>query len=599
MTRGQNGRRYAWVSVRAIFWLALLGWGLSCGSVEQPVVYVTLSGLATDSQTVRVAMTLNGHPEDGSEPTLRDNLSQFQARLPRGTQGELGINVTAQGPNGCTSLAGNTRLTVGSELRYDVIIQLSAAVGCQLTVRKTGEGATQIVINDGSADTSWDFPNPDPPGDTCPIEALVMAEKSMTFPLGTTVRLREVTNDSNRGSYVAVREGCTARDGTCEVTIGPDTTTIFYLVSPSSVCSPSQVCWEHPLPQGQDLLRTAGLAASDTWAVGDGQILHYNGTYWAAPRRVALSTSLRGILPGNTTNSLVAVGRAGTVLRLRDNHWACPEHPGPADLNDVWGVSLDDFWVVGSQGTLLHWAGNTWTAATAPGLVAQELKTVSGRSASDVWAIGESGTVLHYDGTSWTKIPFPTTDTLYGLWIDNDGRAWVVGDRGITALINGTQVQLTTSPVSTRLRTIYSIGGGDIWAAGDSGALLRYTGSGWNQVESGTRQNLYSISGSSSSSLWAVGGGGTFLHYGGLYWTLEIVGRTARPLYGLAGYSNTQSRTIGSALAVGEQGTVLRYTGADWVTDPTLSNLTPRILHAVAFPSPSEIWIVGDAGTMV
>ena len=77
-------------------------------------------------------------------------------------------------------------------------------------------------------------------------------------------------------------------------------------------------------------LRTAGLAASDTWAVGDGQILHYNGTLLAAPRRVALSTSLRGILPGNTTNSLVAVGRAGTVLRLRDNHWACPEHPGPA-----------------------------------------------------------------------------------------------------------------------------------------------------------------------------------------------------------------------------------------------------------------------------
>ena len=116
-------------------------------------------------------------------------------------------------------------------------------------------------------------------------------------------------------------------------------------------------------------------------------------------------------------------------------------------------------------------------------------------------------------------------------------------------------------------------------------ALLRYTGSGWNQVESGTRQNLYSISGSSSSSLWAVGGGGTFLHYGGLYWTLEIVGRTARPLYGLAGYSNTQSRTIGSALAVGEQGTVLRYTGADWVTDPTLSNLTP----ASSTPSPSQV----------
>ena len=40
-------------------------------------------------------MTPMGIQKTGPSRPLHDNLSQFQARLPSGTQGELGINVTA------------------------------------------------------------------------------------------------------------------------------------------------------------------------------------------------------------------------------------------------------------------------------------------------------------------------------------------------------------------------------------------------------------------------------------------------------------------------------------------------------------------------
>lgn len=579
---------------RSFCQLLLLVWGLSCGPSDRAVVWVTLAGLSASAQSVQVTMTLDGRAEQGTQPTLRENLSQFQVWLPPATAGELGIHVTAQGPDGCTFQSGDSKLVFSGNTTYRVTIAMASAAGCQLIVRKLGDGAAQVVLSD---DTVWDFAVPDPPVGSCPVESLVAVEHSKTFALGTTVSLRSVSNDATRGSYVAGIEGCGRRGTDCVLTIGPDTSTVVMLVARSSVCSPDRWCWEHPLPQGQDLLRAVGTSEADTWAVGDGNILHYNGAYWTAPRRITLPSTMTGVL-SSTPHDIVVVGRLGYVLRLRDSQWQCPERPTTADLNDVWGASLADFWAVGGGGTILHWANDAWTSTQVAGLT-QELRAVRGRSSSDIWAVGDGGTVLHYDGASWKKLPFPTTDALHGLWFSQDGKAWVVGDRGLSARMDGTQVELLTTGVPTRLRTIFGMGDQEIWAAGDSGTLLRYFQNGWAQVESGTRQHLYSISGATANNLWAVGAAGTILHYGGLYWTQDFVGRTARPLYGMSGINNPTTRSVSSIFAVGEQGTVLRSTGADWVIDTYLSSITPRTLRAVSAPTPNDVWIAGDAGTIL
>lgn len=574
--------------------LILLLLGLSCGASDRAVIFVTLIGLSADTQTVGVVLTLDGRAEQTMQPMLQQNLSQFQIRMPPGTVGTLGIQATAQGSDGCTSLKGSSELNVDGIQSYNLTINMAATTGCQLIVRKRGDGAAQVVLSD---ETTWDFASPGPPEGSCPVESLVSSEQSKTFPLGTRVSLRTVSNDDTRGSYVAGMDGCGDRPGLCEITIGPDTQTVVLLVGRTSVCSPAGVCWEHPLPQGQDLLRSASTSVADVWAVGDGNILHYNGSYWAAPRRIPLPSTMTGVLASNP-NHIVVVGRGGYVLRLVNNQWLCSERPTTLDLNDIWGTSLDDFWAVGSGGTLLHWANNAWTQASVPG-VTQELRAVRGDITGGLWAVGDGGVVLRYEGASWNKIPFPTTDNLHGLWLDGTGRPWVVGDRGISARITGKQVDVFSTGITTRLRSVYGIGGQDIWAAGDAGVLLRFLGTSWSIVESGTRQNLYSISGASDSSLWVVGGGGTILHYGGLYWTSDIVGRTARPLYALSGINNAAQRSVTALLAVGEQGTVLRNTGADWVVDLALSGLTPRSLRAIATPSTTDIWIAGDAGTIL
>jgi len=339
-----------------------------------------------------------------------------------------------------------------------------------------------------------------------------------------------------------------------------------------------------------------GKSSNDIWAVGDGAILHWEGTYWAAPRRPQLLNQLSGLVNG-PNNSVVAVGDDGLVLRLANNVWDCPETIGSVQLHDAWGLSPSDFWVVGSQGALRHWDGQSWQSVTVPGLGGVDLWRVLGLSTKSIWAVGAMGTVLHFDGMTWSKVSYPNTETLYGLWLSPEGDVWVVGDRGESALIKDGKVTRFSTGTTNRLRDIFARTDLEKWAVGDSGTILRHDGKSWSVVESGTRQDLTSIWGLVSTDLWAVGTGGTFLRYNGVFWNPSTATRSTRTLYGIGGVASAQS---GSTLfAVGEQGTVLRYSGADWVSDSTLGGVIARTFRAITAPSTSEVWIVGDSGTIV
>ena len=109
--------------------------------------------------------------------------------------------------------------------------------------------------------------------------------------------------------------------------------------------------------------------------------------------------------------------------------------PGlPGDIPDaLWGSGPDDIWGVGSG--LDHWDGSRW--AHRGGLVGGSfpLYGVWGSGATDIWAVGDSGTIGHYDGTAWVKATSGTTETLYGVWGTGPGHAWVVGAGGTILML--------------------------------------------------------------------------------------------------------------------------------------------------------------------
>jgi hypothetical protein len=56
-------------------------------------------------------------------------------------------------------------------------------------------------------------------------------------------------------------------------------------------------------------------------------------------------------------------------------------------LYGVWGASSSNVFAVGSQGTILHYDGSTWSTM-ASGTTSWELTAVWGASASDVYSVG-------------------------------------------------------------------------------------------------------------------------------------------------------------------------------------------------------------------
>lgn len=579
--------------IRAIAVLLAVLATLSCSESDVPVITVSVYGLTSDIVSTIVVTTLNGQPSRNQLDPLVQGLDRVELRLQKDTVGVLGIAISAQGMDGCTMLAAQTQVEVTGPGDYSTDVNLVAKDGCQLVVRKIGDGSGTVSLSDG---TEWTFDPPEPPSVMCPIESLVASTQQKRFALGTTVDIRAlITTESAPGSYISSVKGCEEGTDGCRVTIGADDRVVEISLARNLVCSPEQVCWEHPRPQGASLQRILGKSSNDIWAVGDGAILHWEGTYWAAPRRPQLLNRLSGLVSG-PSNSVVAVGDDGVVLRLSSNVWDCPETIGSVQLHDAWGLSPSDFWVVGTQGALRHWDGQSWQSVTVPGLGGVDLWRVLGLSTKNIWAVGTMGTVLHFDGTTWSKVSYPNTETLYGLWLSPEGDVWVVGDRGESALIKDGKVTRFSTGTTNRLRDIFSRTDLEKWAVGDAGTILRHDGKTWSVVESGTRQDLTSIWGSISTDLWAVGTGGTFLRYNGVFWIGSTATRSTRTLYGVGGVASAQS---GSTLfAVGEQGTVLRYSGADWVSDSVLGGVIARTFRAITAPSTSEVWIVGDSGTI-
>src|SRR2546427_11110791 len=111
-----------------------------------------------------------------------------------------------------------------------------------------------------------------------------------------------------------------------------------------------------------------GSASAVVWAVGNGNIVHWDGSAWSPS--IWTGTGLRG----------------------------------------VWGSASTDVWAVGDAGTILHWDGSAWSPVSSG--TTNYLFGVWGSASTDVWAVGGGGTILHCDGRASSPITSATEDPV-------------------------------------------------------------------------------------------------------------------------------------------------------------------------------------------
>lgn len=231
------------------------------------------------------------------------------------------------------------------------------------------------------------------------------------------------------------------------------------------------------------LLNAWGASPTDVYAVGGrtdaGTVMHSDGAGW---QRVEVAAPLLNWAFGLSPTDVFVVGNEGTVLHFDGTRWVQQATPTRQPLWGVWGAAPDDVWAVGGDGaeqhaTLLHYDGASWAMVVLPPLqkarVGQLLK-VWGTGADDVYVVGQRGVVLHRTAGAWKEELVGASDDLVSVW-GAGGVVVAVGGRSNALVSRWDGTKWTTKDLAPAqgLNGVWTRDGKTAHVAGVSGTLGR------------------------------------------------------------------------------------------------------------------------------
>ena len=246
----------------------------------------------------------------------------------------------------------------------------------------------------------------------------------------------------------------------------------------------------------------------------------------------------------------------------------CPISGAPVgqSVRSFWAVSPTDIWAVGSNASVMHYDGATWTitpAASLPVPATTTLKGVWASGPTDVWAVGSAGKILHFDGQAWTSSSSGATRDLEAISGVSKDHIWTVG-RAPSATTQaefwhwgGSAWSQINPPGVGDLYAVWAVDANFVVGGGGNGASpLLWVWDGNNmfqQYSSTVPVPVWGLWGASRTRVLAVGPVAQLLVFDGTSWKLTDVGYSTYDFYGV---SSDGTNTF----LVGTDGLVLRST---------------------------------------
>jgi hypothetical protein len=216
---------------------------------------------------------------------------------------------------------------------------------------------------------------------------------------------------------------------------------------------------------------------------------------------------------GTSSADIWIVGANGTLLHFDGQHLAPFPSPFTGALNSVWGASATDAWAVGEGGAVLHFDGRAWTRVTSP--ATRTLRSVRGAASNQVVAAGDGGALLRWDGTRWSEWPGPgctkgnyTSDGLSGVWLRDLSDVWLVCES------QGPRHGVLGAGIGKELFGRYAdvgVIGTEVWTVGQYRFEHRNEQGAWLPGATTPLMMLRALGGDAASRLWAVGEHGVIL----------------------------------------------------------------------------------------
>ena len=205
--------------------------------------------------------------------------------------------------------------------------------------------------------------------------------------------------------------------------------------------------------------------------------------------RDSSSTNARAASFPVSANTIWVVGASGTNraywrYTFDDNDDVTSNFWFPLSMgimNDLYFVSINEGWVIGTGGVIVHItnASGTPTFSGQTSNTSQTLYGIQMLDSTHGWVVGDSGTILYTadGGGTWTPKDSGTTTRLESVYFIDALQGWAVGYDGlILATIDGGETwQTETSGITTHLKSIFFLPDGTGFTVGQSGVILTRT----------------------------------------------------------------------------------------------------------------------------
>lgn len=229
------------------------------------------------------------------------------------------------------------------------------------------------------------------------------------------------------------------------------------------------------------------------YAVGDKVILKYDGSQPATDGGTGGSATweeeytssyyvykFRGVW-GSAPDDVWAVGDTDGVAGVRHlegSWWEEQDPDSSSTLNDIWGPSATEFYVVGENGTILKREGNDWTPMTSG--TTSNLQGIFGQAASQIFVTGMDGLVHRFDGQSWSAMNTGSTALFADIWGSSASDLYAVGkvvfpgDEPVMRY-NGSKWTPLAPPANFAPEGVWGSSAADVYLVG-KGKILHYDG---------------------------------------------------------------------------------------------------------------------------
>lgn len=374
---------------------------------------------------------------------------------------------------------------------------------------------------------------------------------------------------------------------------GTSSTNVFAVGSAGIIVRWNGTAWSQTTVGTDTFFRVFGTAANNVFALSYSELYHFNGSNWNVVNATPAPTSSFTDMWFDATGQLYVARNQQAPARLNGTTWVGLPLPSIGV-----GVSPTPETVVGSLNSgsqLLQYDGRAWTTVN----LSSERLT---RHGTQVYAASQTRGRIHVlDGGSVTPLPDPAVDIVKSAWVSPTGKLYVAGTTGSITHHDGTAWATPSVNVgaNTQLYAIYGFGDDDLWVGGvapfgtTTPTLRRCTTSctmtvNWSAVTLQAGANrVAAIWGRSSDDLYVA------TDTGQLY---RINGGTATFEHDVTFKPTAIHGSADRVIVVGEGGKIAIRQAGLWTESQT--NVATA-LRGVCVVTNSDIWAVGDGGTLI